>query len=108
MGYGKLKKAQLVQELVSRDTELSDKSTELDTLKEEFESLTEKFSKNADYLEQTQDALKSLNEEFSTISSDLDIVTEVELRESQFIKVLCTAIGVETVVIIIMLLAIIF
>ena len=107
MGYGKLKKAQLVQELVGRDAELSDKSTELDTLKEEFKILTERFSKNADYLEQTQDALKSLNEEFSTISSDLDIVTEIELRESQFIKVLCTALGVETAVIIIMLLAII-
>jgi archaellum component FlaC len=107
MDYGKLKKAQLVKELVGRDTELSDKSTELDTLKEEFEGLSEKFSRNADYLEQTQDALKSLNEEFSTISSDLDIVTEIELRESQFIKVLCTAIGVETAVIIIMLLAII-
>lgn len=107
MGYKKLKKEQLLSLLMSRDTELTDKSTELDTLKKELESLTEKFFKNADYLDQTQDALKSLNEEFSTISSDLDIVTEIELRESQFIKVLCTALGVETAVIIIMLLAII-
>lgn len=108
MDYRKLKKNEILQELISRDTELSDKSEEFGSLKKEFEDLNGMFLECTNDLEQAKEELKSLREDLSTVNSDLDIITEVELRESQFIKVLCTALGLETLIIVVMLLAIIF
>ena len=107
MGYQKLKKSQLLQELTDRDNELHDKSTELDTLKAEHENLSREFTENTVTLKQAEDKLKILGDNFDAVSSDLDKVTEIELRESQYVKILCTALGIETVAIIVMLLILI-
>lgn len=107
MGYQKLKKSQLLQELTNRDNELHDKSTELDSLRVEHENLSREFTENTVNLKKAEDELKTLGSNFDAVSSDLDKVTEIELRESQYVKVLCTALGIETVAIIVMLLIII-
>lgn len=104
MGYQKLKKSQLLQELTDRDNELLSKSNELDTLRAGYENLSQEFTEN---LKQAEDKLKTLGNNFDAVSSDLDKVTEIELRESQYVKILCTALGIETVAIIVMLLILI-
>lgn len=107
MGYQKLKKSQLLQELTNRDLELLSKSNELDTLRAGYENLSREFTENTVSLKQAEDKLKTLGDNFDAVSSDLDKVTEIELRESQYVKVLCTALGIETVAIIVMLLILI-
>lgn len=107
MGYQKLKKSQLLQELTDRDLELRDKSNELDTLRAGYENLSQEFTENTKTLKQAEDKLKTLGNNFDAVSSDLDRVTEIELRESQYVKILCTALGIETVAIIVMLLILI-
>ena len=104
MGYQKLKKAQLLEELVNRDNELHDKSTELDSLKAEHENLSREFTKSTKNLRKAEEKLETLGNDYDAATTDLGKVTEIELQESRYIKILCTALGIETVAIIVMLL----